>query len=115
MTRAPAADRLGSVKPLREGQLVTVTDGDEKLDGIVFHVESFLKAEVVVPDADHGGTFRVVHRKDLAERAEAGEHDDALRKLIKHSPSGARHGAAGGSHVGRSRGHTRGADHRSTG
>ena len=103
------------MKPLHEGQLVTVTDGKAKLEGIVFHVESFLKVEVAVPDGNGGGTFRTVHRKDIAERTAEGEHDDALRKLIRHTPSAARHGAAGGSHVGRSRGHTRGADHRSTG
>ena len=103
------------MKPLREGQLVTVADGDARLDGIVFHVESFLKAEVVVPDGEGGGAFRVVHRKDLAERTDESEHDEALRKLIKRTGSGSRSGGRGGSGVGGSRGHTRGADHRSTG
>ena len=103
------------MKPLREGQLVTVADGDAKLDGIVFHVESFLKAEVVVPDGEGGGTFRVAHRKELGERTAEGEHDEALRKLIKRAGTGARSGRGGGGPVGGSRGHTRGADHRSTG
>jgi hypothetical protein len=99
------------MKPLREGQLVTVADGDARLDGIVFHVESFLKAEVVVPDGEGGGSFRTAHRKELGERTTEGEHDETLRKLIKRASSGSR----GGRGVGGSRGHTRGADHRSTG
>ncbi|HEX8123770.1 MAG TPA: hypothetical protein VF549_21145 [Solirubrobacteraceae bacterium] len=103
------------MKPLSEGQLVTVADGDTRVDGIVFHVESFLKAEVAVPDGD-GAAFRTVHRKDLSERTEAGEHDETLRKLIRRTPSGARSGGGGGGGAGRgSRGHSRGADHRSTG
>ena len=103
------------MKPLREGQLVTVTDGDSKLDGIVFHVESFLKAEVVVPDGEGGGSFRVAHRKEIGERTAEGEHDEAIRKIIKRAHSDSRSGGRGGSSVGGSRGHTRGADHRSTG
>ena len=104
------------MKPLSEGQLVTVTDGDESLDGIVFHVESFVKAVVAVPDEEGGGAFRTVHRKAIAERAQPGEHDEALRKLIRRTPSGARSGGGGLGPSGRgARGHTRGADHRSTG
>ena len=103
------------MKPLREGQLVTVDEDGSRVDGIVFHVESFVKAVVAVADAEGNGMFRTVHRKALQERSDAGEHDEALRKLIRHTPSGARHGSAGGGGVGRSRGHTRGADHRSTG
>ena len=102
------------MKSLHEGQLVTVTDGDAAVDGIVFQVQSFLKAVVAVPDGETGA-FRTVHRSALSERTEAGEHDDALRKLIRRTPSGARGGGRGGSGIGGSRGHTRGADHRSTG
>ena len=101
---------------LSEGQLVTVAEDGSVVDGIVFHVDSFLKAVVAVPDADGGAAFRTVHRKALAERAEPGKHDDVLRKLIRRTPSGARTGAGGGSGRGRgSRGHARGADHRPTG
>src|SRR5687767_9195039 len=103
------------MKPLSEGQLVTVDEDGSPVEGIVFHVESFVKAVVAVPDDDGHGTFRTVHRKTIHERSEAGEHDDALRKLIKRTPSGARSGAGKGGGVGGSRGHTRGADHRSTG
>ena len=104
------------MKPLREGQLVTVQEDGTAVDGIIFHVESFLKAVVAVPDEEGHGAFRTVHRKALAERSRPGEHDDALRKLISRTPSGARSGggAAGGQGHG-SRGHSRGADHRSTG
>jgi hypothetical protein len=104
------------MKPLSEGQLVTVVEDGDEVDGIVFHVESFLKAVVAVPDEDGHARFRTVHRKVLAERTEPGEHDEALRKLIRRTPSGARSGGGAAGGVGRgSRGHTRGADHRSTG
>lgn len=103
------------MKPLSEGQLVTVDEDGTKVDGIVYHVESFVKAVVAVPDEEGHGTFRTVHRKALHERTQAGEHDEALRKLIRRTPSGARSGGGGPGGVGGSRGHTRGADHRSTG
>ena len=103
------------MKSLREGQLVTVTEDGESLDGIVFHVESFLKAVVAVPEGE-SGAFRTVHRKALAERTEAGEHDEALRKLIRRTASTGGHAArGGGSRPHGSQAHTRGADHRPTG
>jgi hypothetical protein len=102
------------MKPLSEGQLVAVEDNGTRVDGIVYHVESFVKVVVAVPAEDGAGAFRTVHRKVIHERTQAGEHDEALRKLIRHTPSPARHGHAGGG-VGRSGGHRRGADHRSTG
>ncbi|HEX8085478.1 MAG TPA: hypothetical protein VF529_14390 [Solirubrobacteraceae bacterium] len=102
------------MQKLSEGQLVTVHEDGTTLEGIVFHVESFVKTIVAVPDGEGHGRFLTVHRKALAARSEAGEHDEVLRKLIRHTPSGARHGAGRGG-VGGSRGHTRGADHRSTG
>jgi hypothetical protein len=104
------------MKALSEGQLVTVAEEGQVLDGIVFHVESFLKAVVAVPDGNGGAAFRTAHRKALTERTRPGEHDESLRKLIRRTPSRARTGARGGSGRGRgSRGHGRGADHRSTG
>ena len=105
------------MKALSEGQLVTVAEEGQVLDGIVFHVESFLKATVAVPDGEGVATFRDVHRKALTPRTQPGEHDDALRKLIRRTPSGARSGGGGGGGRG-GRGaevHARGADHRSTG
>src|SRR3712207_3741839 len=104
------------MKALSEGQLVTVAEEGEVLDGIVFHVESFLKAVVAVPDGDGGAAFRTVHRKALTERTRPGEHDESLRKVIRRAPSDPRTGAGGRPGRGRGfRGHTRGADHRSTG
>jgi hypothetical protein len=102
------------MKALSEGQLVTVAEEDQVLDGIVFHVESFVKAVVAVPDGDGGGAFRTVHRKALRERTQSGEHDESLRKLIRRTPSETGHGAGGARGRG-FRGHARGADHRSTG
>ena len=103
------------MKALSEGQLVTVAEEGRALDGIVFHVESFLKAVVAVPDEDGGGAFRTVHRKELTERTTPGEHDEALRKLIHRTHTAARPHAGGGVGGRGARGHARGADHRSTG
>ena len=104
------------MKSLSEGQLVTVVDDGVRVEGIVFHVESFMKAVVAVPDADGHGSFRTVHRKALAERTEAGEHDEVLRKAIRRAGLSGRGGSGGrGGPGGGARGHTRGADHRSTG
>ena len=104
------------MRQLHEGQLVTVTEGDTKLDGIVFQVQGFLKAVVAVPDGEGGAAFRTAHRSALSERTQAGEHDEVLHKLIRRTPSGARSGGGGATgHGGSSRAHTRGADHRSTG
>lgn len=104
------------MKQLSEGQLVAVDEDGSRVDGIVFHVEGFMKAVVAVPDSDGHATFRTVHRRALQERAEPGEHDEALRRLIRRTPSGARGGSGATGSAGRgARGHTRGADHRSTG
>ena len=104
------------MKALTEGQLVTVSEDGNVVDGIVFHVDSFLKAVVAVPDGEGGAAFRTAHRKALAERTTPGEHDELLRKLIRRTPSGARTGSGGATgRGGGSRGHARGADHRSTG
>ena len=103
------------MKPLSEGQTVTVIEGGESVDGIVFHVVSFLKAVVVVPEGD-GGAFRTVHRKALSERTEPGEHDEALRKLIRRTSSAAGGPVrGGGARPHGAQAHTRGADHRPTG
>lgn len=103
------------MKALTEGQLVTVTEETQVLDGIVFRVESFLEATVAVPDGDGGAAYRKVHRRALAARTSPSEHDEPLRKLIRRTPSGARSGAGGGGGGRGSHGHGRGADHRSTG
>jgi len=100
------------MKSLHEGQLVTVTDDGQTVDGIVFQVQSVLKAVVAVPDDEHGAAFRTVHRSTLKERG-AGEHDEALKKVIRRTPHGGR-GAVRGGGVQGSRGHSKGASHRTT-
>lgn len=100
------------MKSLHEGQLVTVTENGSAVDGIVFQVESVLKAIVCVPDEERGATFRTVHRAALKERG-AGEHDDTLRKLIKKSQS-VGHGPRGSGPPRGLRGHSGPMGHRTT-
>jgi hypothetical protein len=79
-----------------EGQLVTVVDEGGTLDGIVVYTPSLVRIEVAVADAERGPVFRSVHPKKLRERGTAGEHDDALRRLIRRAPSSARVGPRAG-------------------
>lgn len=101
---------------LREGDLVTVAGEHGERDGIVFHVASRTKVVVAVPDAARGAVMRTFHPGTLSERAEAGEHDEALRRLVRRTPSpgGGRPGGPGGPGSG-PRGHTRSPAHRPTG
>jgi hypothetical protein len=94
----------------KDGQLVKVGD----VDGIVFHVASVMKIEVAVPDKEHGAVFQTVSPGQLEPRTSPGEHDQALRKLIRSTPSPRRGGPGGGS-VGARSGHTRGTPHRASG
>jgi hypothetical protein len=100
----------------REGELVTVADEHGTRDGIVVQIPSKSKVVVAVQDAARGPVLRTFDAKALAERAEEGEHDDALRRLIRRTPSagpsqkGGPSGPGGGS-----RGHTRSPAHRATG
>ena len=73
------------MRSFHEGQLVTLVEEREALEGIVVHAPSLVKVEVAVPDAAHGTVFRTVHPKMLRERSEAGEHDDALRRQIRRT------------------------------
>src|SRR5919204_5368465 len=84
------------MKSFREGQLVTVVGQDGELDGIVVHAPSLVKVEVALPDGERGPVFRTVHRKTLRQRSIAGEHDDALRRLIRRTPSAGRGGPRSG-------------------
>lgn len=100
----------------REGQLVTVAEDGGAVDGIVFHVNSLLKVVVAVTDPEQGPLFRTVHAKTLTARESGGEHDEALRGLIRRTPSIGRGGSRGGPGGGHGRpGHTRSAVHRTTG
>ncbi|MCW2955013.1 MAG: hypothetical protein JWQ48_4183 [Conexibacter sp.] len=95
---------------------MTVAEDGVTLDGIVFHAHSILKVVVAVADPERGPLFRTVHSKTLAERDGAGAHDEALRRLIRRTPSAGRGGPRGGQGGGRGRpGHTRSAGHRTTG
>ena len=97
------------------GDLVTVTEGDAHLDGIVFDAPSHLKVVVAVADPARGPGLRTVHPDALSEREGEGAHDKVLRALLRRTPPPARagHSGPGGGH-GRA-GHTRGAAHRPTG
>ena len=105
---------LDEMRSFREGQLVTLVGEDEALEGIVVHVPSLVKIEVAVPDTGHGPVFRSVHPKLLRERSVPGEHDDALRRLIRRTASGGRGGPRAGAGSAR-RGHSQPSGHRTTG
>ena|SRR5688572_410162 len=99
-----------------EGQLVTLVGEGGPLDGIVVHAPSLVRIEVAVPDAERGPVFRTVHPKSLRERSMAGEHDDALRRLIRRTPSAGRAGPRSGPGTGHARrGHSHASGHRTTG
>jgi hypothetical protein len=101
---------------LREGELVTVDSGRGDRDGIVFHVPSKSKVVVAVPDPARGAVMRTFHPRMLAARDAAGAHDDALRRLIRRTPSGGRGDPRGPNGPGNgSPGHTRAPAHRATG
>ena len=101
---------------LREGDLVTVAEERGERDGIVFQVPSRSKVIVAVPDAARGVVMRSFDARMLAPRTEAGAHDEALRRLVRRTPSGSR-GDGGGANGpgGGARGHTRSPAHRATG
>jgi hypothetical protein len=103
------------MKAFREGQLVTVVGDRGALDGIVVHAPSLVRVEVAVADAERGAVFRTVHPKTLSERTTGGEHDDALRRVIRRTPSGG-FGPRGGSGARKGRpGHSHASGHRTTG
>jgi hypothetical protein len=102
------------MKSFHEGQLVTLVEEAEEVEGIVVHAPSLVKIEVVVPDSENGPRFRTVHPKVLRAREEAGEHDDALRRLMRRTASSGRGGPRGGPGAAR-RGHSQASGHRTTG
>jgi hypothetical protein len=102
------------MKSFREGQMVTLVGEDSELDAIVVHAPSLVKLEVAVPDAERGAVFRTVHPKTLKDRSVVGEHDDALRRRIRRTPSSGRAGPRSGPGRGR-RGHSHVSGHRTTG
>jgi len=100
----------------RPGQLVTYASGGPDVDGIVFEVPSETKVVVALIDPQRGPVLRTLDPEVLAERAEEGARDAALRGLIRRTPPSGRGGRsqAKGSVQGR-RGHARSATHRTTG
>jgi hypothetical protein len=102
------------MKSFHEGQLVTLVGEGSELDGIVVHAPSLVRVEVAVVDVERGALFRTVHPKALRERSEEGEHDDALRRRIRRTPSAGRGGPRNGPGGGR-RAHSHVAGHRTTG
>jgi hypothetical protein len=102
------------MKSFHEGQLVTLVGDHEPLDGIVVHAPSLVKVEVALPDSEHGSVFRTVHPKRLRDRTVAGDHDDALRRLIRRTASAGRGGPRTGPGSAR-RGHSHPSGHRTTG
>jgi hypothetical protein len=105
--------RLDDVRSFHEGQLVTLAGEPEAVDGIVVQAPSLVKIEVAVQEAD-GPMFRTVHPKLLRERTAAGEHDEALRRLIRRTASAGRGGPRTGPGALR-RGHSHASGHRTTG
>ena len=104
------------MRAFHEGQLVTLVEEGGELDGIVVHAPSLVKVEVAVADAERGALFRTVHPKRLSERRIAGEHDDALRRLIRRTPSAGRAGPRSGPGTGHARrGHAHASGYRTTG
>ncbi len=101
------------MRSFHEGQLVTLVGDDEALEGIVVHAPSLVKIEVAVPDSGDGRVFRTVHPKLLRERSEPGEHDDALRRLIRRTASAGRGPRTGPGSA--RRGHSHPSGHRTTG
>jgi hypothetical protein len=101
---------------LREGELVTVADERGDRDGIVFHIPSKSKVVVAIPDAGRGAVMRTVHPRTLTARTEAGTYDEALRALIRRTPSPGQGQTRGQSGPGRGLGgHSRSPAHRATG
>jgi hypothetical protein len=104
------------MKSFHEGQLVTVLGEAGELEGIVVHSPSLVKVEVAVPEAAGGPVFRTVHPKRLRERSVDGEHDEALRRLIRRTASAGRAGVRSGPGATRGRrGHSHPSGHRTTG
>ena len=115
-TRVRVREYAQCVRSFHEGQVVMLVGEGGTLDGIVVHAPSLVKIEVAVADAERGPVFRAVLPKALRERLTGGEHDDALRRVIRRTPSASRAGPRSGPGAGRGRrGHSRATGHRTTG
>ena len=100
----------------QDAHLVTVTDGGRPRDGIVFDRPSPTKVVVAVIDQRRGPVFRTLNPSALSQRAEPGDDDVQLRRLIRRTPppAGRRHSSTSAGQAAHAA-HTRGAAHRTTG
>lgn len=99
------------------GDLVTVNGPGAPAEGLVFDMPSATKAVVAVVDPRRGPVFRSINPQTLTARTTAGQHDQALRMLIRRTPPplpGNGHATANGGGKGAA-GFTRGSAHRPTG
>jgi hypothetical protein len=104
------------MESISHGDLVKVADNGRERDGIVFDIPSARKVVVAVVDRRRGPVFRTFDPKTLTERAEEGNDDPALRRLLRRTPPPVRGAARDGQGAGHGRaGHTRAATHRTTG
>src|SRR4051795_12069444 len=87
---------------LREGGLVTVTEGEGRtLDGIVFQIAGPHKLVVAVPDPARGAVLRTFPEAAGTEREGPRPGDPALERLIRRTPAtprGGRHAGGAGGH-----------------
>jgi hypothetical protein len=85
-------------------------------DGIVFEVLGRSKVVVAVADPERGAVMRTAPPESLSERSEPGPNDEALRQLIRRTPTAGRGLPRSQSGPGNGpRGHTRSPAHRPTG
>ena len=97
--------KVSVIYPAGEGKTFDMEYYRTKHMDIVQRVmPGLVKVEIAVPDAERGALFRSVHPKVLRHREAPGEHDDALRRLIRRGRAGSRseravgHGQSGHSH-----------------
>jgi hypothetical protein len=104
------------MEPPAIGDLVSVAGAGPAVDAIVFDAPSRSKVVVAVVDSVRGPVFHTVHPDALQERQTEGEHDQALRLLIRRTPQPVHTAARAGSGGRKGQpGFTRGAPHRPTG
>jgi hypothetical protein len=100
----------------KPNELVTVSGAGAPIDGIVLDQPSRSKVVVAVMEPGRGPVFRTVNPEALTPRTTAGQHDSALRLLLRRTPTPIRAAARGTGLSGQGRsGFQRGTSHRPTG
>jgi hypothetical protein len=98
-----------------DAELVTVTDSGPPRGGIVFDRPSPTQVVVAIMDPRRGPVLRTFSAAALEHRAEPGDDDAQLQRLIRRTPPPTgRRGNVSGPQGARAA-HTRAAAHRSTG